>query len=67
MIKVRMGVKNTDYGQSQRARFVQNALRRPARVDNDRVLGDRIANDGTIASEGRDRKGFSDHAVPLIK
>ena len=67
MIEVRMGVQNVHHGQPQPPHFMQNAFRGPARVDHDRLLGDRIPDDRTIASQRRDGKRFSDHAVPFEK
>ena len=32
---------------------------RPTRIDDDRLLGNRITQDRTIAPQGRNRKGFA--------
>jgi hypothetical protein len=60
MVEVGMGVENMRDRQSQLLHLVQDPLVRPTGIDDDGLLRHWITNDRTIATKGRDGKGFSD-------
>jgi hypothetical protein len=61
MIKVGMGVEDMRDRQSKLLYLAQDPLGCASRIDYDRLLRHRIANDRTIATKRRYGKGFSDH------
>ena len=61
MVQVGMGVEDVRDRQSQFLHLVENSLVRSTGIDHDRLLRHGIANDRTIATEGRDGKSFSNH------
>ena len=61
MVEVGVGVKDMRDGQSELVHLVENSLVRSTRIDHDRLLCHRIADDRAIATKGRDGKGFSDY------
>ena len=60
MVEVGMGVKNVADGESELVHLVENSLVCSTGIDHDGLLRHWIANDRTIATKGRDGKGFSD-------
>jgi hypothetical protein len=60
-----MGVENVADGESELVHFVENSLVRPTGIDDDGLLRHWIANDRTVATKGRDGKGFSYHGRHL--
>src|SRR6266513_1351085 len=61
MVEVGMGVENVADGESELMHLVENSLVRPTGIDDDGLLRHWIADDRTVATKGRDGKGFSDH------
>ena len=61
MVEVGVGVKDMRDRQSELVHLVENSLVRSTRIDHDRLLRHRIADDRAIATKGRDGKGFSDY------
>ncbi len=61
MVEVGMGVEDMRDRQSKLLHLVQDPLVRSTGIDHDGLLRHWIANDRTIATKGRDGKGFSDH------
>ena len=61
MIEVGVGMEDMRNRQSKLLHLVKNSLVRSTGIDDDRLLRHWIADDRAIATEGRDRKGFSDH------
>ena len=61
MVEVGMGVENVADGESELVHLVQDPLVRSTGIDDDGLLRHWIANDRTIATKGRDGKGFSNH------
>ena len=61
MVEVGVGVKDMCDRQSELVHLVENSLVRSTRIDHDRLLRHRIADDRAIATKGWDGKGFSDH------
>lgn len=50
--------------------LLENSLRRTARIDDDRLLGDRIADDRTVTAEGGNREGLpnqSSHYTGMLQ
>ncbi len=60
MVEVGMGVENVADGESELVHLVEDSLVRATGIDHDRLLRHWISNDRTIATKGRDGKGFSD-------
>jgi hypothetical protein len=58
---VGMGMENMRDRQSKLVHLVENSLVRSTGIDHDRLLRHWIADDRTIATKGRDGKGFSNH------
>jgi hypothetical protein len=54
-------VKDMCDRQSELVHLVENSLVRSTRIDHDRLLRQRIADDRAIATKGRDGKSFSNH------
>ena len=61
MVEVGVGVKNVADGKSELVHLVENSLVRSTGIDDDGLLRHGISNDRTIATKGRDGKGFSNH------
>ena len=58
MIEMRVGVQDTHDRQAKMPYFIEQLLGIPARIDNDRLAGFRVAQNGTITPQGRNRKRF---------
>lgn len=63
VIEMRVSVQNAHHRQSQRTHLLQDALRRPSRINHDRLLRERISDDRTITTKRRNRKGLANHAL----
>lgn len=58
VIKVRMRMENLPDGKTQLLHLMKNSFWRTARIHDDGLLRDRIADDRAITSKGRNREGF---------
>jgi len=61
MIEMGMGMEDMRHRQSKLLHLAQDSLVCSTGIDDDRLLRHWIADDRTIATEGRDGKGFSNH------
>ena len=60
MVQVRMGMDDTDQLQTVSIKARDNLLMVAARVDNDGLLGNRVADQGAVALQRADGEGFAD-------
>jgi hypothetical protein len=60
VIEMRVGVNNADDFQAMRIKARHDQVRITTRVDDDGFFADRVADDGAVALERADGKGFAD-------
>src|SRR5262245_18299856 len=62
VIDMGMGVQNAHDGQTKLLNFLKDSICRSSWVDDNGLLGHRIADDRAIAAERGDREGFANQS-----
>ena len=62
VVEMGVGVQDADDSEAEPRNLTQNVLRRPARIDDNRLLRHRITDDGTVAPERGNWKSLANHA-----